>query len=213
MQVKCVVVGDSGVGKTTMLKTLINMEKLDAFYRYEPTILDFEGLDYTNELLKPFFFKIYDTPGKSYFDRLRQLTYLDANVVVICFSIDSRKSFWNAHHRWYDEIRYGFCPKDIPFILTATKTDLRNDPDTINRLQTEGTIVISTEEGKKLAKHIGACAYTECSCKNRESVLEVFREALKSYCNFHNVTETQQIKSLRDKLKHKLEYHKSCALL
>ncbi|KAM3728677.1 Rho-related GTP-binding protein RhoA-B [Dirofilaria immitis] len=187
-EVKCVIVGDSKV-------------------------FDFEGLNYTNKLLEPFFFKIFDTSGKSYFDRLRQLTFLDANIIIICYSIDSRKSFWNAHHRWYDEIQYGFCPKNIPFILAATKTDLRNDQDTINRLKAENTITVSAEEGKKLAERIGAYAYTECTCKNRESIFEVFRIALKSYCDFYNATETEQNKYFKDKLKSKLKYRKNICFI
>ncbi|KAM3728676.1 Rho-related GTP-binding protein RhoA-B [Dirofilaria immitis] len=212
-EVKCVIVGDSKVGKTMMLKTLINMENICIFPKYEPTVFDFEGLNYTNKLLEPFFFKIFDTSGKSYFDRLRQLTFLDANIIIICYSIDSRKSFWNAHHRWYDEIQYGFCPKNIPFILAATKTDLRNDQDTINRLKAENTITVSAEEGKKLAERIGAYAYTECTCKNRESIFEVFRIALKSYCDFYNATETEQNKYFKDKLKSKLKYRKNICFI
>ncbi|VDM95042.1 unnamed protein product [Thelazia callipaeda] len=183
------------VGKTTLLKVLINAEKLRIPNKYEPTvstgwlasfiayfcacaykftenlkkvkIFDFEGYQCADKILEPFSFKIYDTSGKTRYDRLRQLTYLDVNVVVICFSIDSRKSFWNAEHRWYDEIRYGFCPKNVPFVLVATKCDLRGDSSTVEKLEKERINLISTEEGKKLAERINAYAYRECTSKNR----------------------------------------------
>ncbi|MCP9263258.1 cytochrome c oxidase subunit 2 [Dirofilaria immitis] len=51
-------------------------------------------------------------------------------------------------------------------INQATKTDLRNDQDTINRLKAENTITVSAEEGKSW-RNVLAYAYTECTCKNR----------------------------------------------
>lgn len=45
--------------------------------------------------------------------------------------------------------------------------DLRNDPNTIDRLQTEGALIVSTEEGIKLAKCIGAYTYRECTSRDR----------------------------------------------
>lgn len=75
--------------------------------------------------------------------------------------------------QWHDEILHGFCPKNIPFILTATKVNLRNDPKTINQLEAEGTLVVSSEEGKKLAERIAAYAYTECANTDRVSSFAV----------------------------------------
>uniref|UniRef100_A0A915PMA1 Uncharacterized protein n=1 Tax=Setaria digitata TaxID=48799 RepID=A0A915PMA1_9BILA len=191
-----------------MLKIAINKEKICIPDKYEPTIFDFDGYQYTDTILGQICFKIFDTPGMSCFDRLRQLIYLDANIAVICYSVDSRQSFWNARHRWYDEIRYGFCPKGIPIILAATKTDLRNDSNILNRLKNEGNTIISTEEGKQLAECIEAYAYSECTSKDRKSILELFREALKAYCNFGKLTQTENTKNIYSRLKRKLEYHK-----
>ena len=38
----------------------------------------------------------WDTPGQEDFDRLRPLSYQDAHVILICFSVDSLESLENV---------------------------------------------------------------------------------------------------------------------
>jgi len=70
------------------------------------------------------------------------------------------------------------CP-DTPFILVGTKTDLREDEETINRLKDKGKEAISTKVGSQRAKDIKAKYYLECSSKDLPSVNEIFQKAVK----------------------------------
>jgi len=71
-----------------------------------------------------------------------------------------------------------FC-ESVPLLLICTKTDLRTDPTTTSLMAAQGTTPITSMEGEKVAKQIGAKRYLECSAKNGWGVKEVFEAAVK----------------------------------
>ena len=73
--------------------------------------------------------------------------------------------------RFVSEIR-NECP-NLPYLLVATMKDLHNDPKIGN--------IVTPEEGKQIAKKIGAYGYLECSAFTREGVIEVFTMAARIY--------------------------------
>ena len=64
-----------------------------------------------------------DTWGQEDYDRLRPMSYLDANVVFLCFAIDSPESLRSISGKWLTEIRH-LLP-DVPILLVGLKKDLR----------------------------------------------------------------------------------------
>ena len=50
---------------------------------------------------------LWDTAGQEDYDRLRQLSYPDSDVVVVAFSLDSEVSFQNVTSKWLPEV-HGF---------------------------------------------------------------------------------------------------------
>ena len=71
-----------------------------------------------------------------------KIHYID--IFLVCFSVASPESFANVVKKWVPEIKE-HCP-DVPYILVATKTDLRNDPDVIQKLDKVGKKPISYQE-------------------------------------------------------------------
>ena len=67
----------------------------------------------------------------------------------------------------------------MPFILVGTKLDLRNDPDTIARLQQKRRAPVNTEEGEALAHELGAYKYIECSALTQQGLKGVFDDAIR----------------------------------
>jgi GTPase SAR1 family protein len=98
-------------------------------------------------------------------------------VFILCYSVVHPDSFHNIKQKWLDELRRS--SPDTPFILVGTKTDMRDDPDTVEKLRDKGKDVISLKEGQKRAKEIKAKFYLECSAKDLKTVNEVFRMALR----------------------------------
>ncbi|KAJ2585900.1 hypothetical protein H4R99_008602, partial [Coemansia sp. RSA 1722] len=97
---------------------------------------------------------LWDTAGQEEFDRLRFLCYPDANVIIICFSIDSPDSLLNVEEKWHVEAQQN-SPRS-PIILVGLKLDLRTDPAVINELAAYGQKPVSSEEGERIARSIGA---------------------------------------------------------
>eukprot|EP01084_Bolivina_argentea_P319692 554511_1 len=116
--IKCVVVGDTGVGKTCLLISYTT----DAFPgEYVPTVFD----NYSANVMvdgKPFQLGLWDTAGSKEYDKLRPLSYPDADVVLICFDIMNRESFLNCQYTWQKEIKFHL--PTTPFILIGNKMDL-----------------------------------------------------------------------------------------
>jgi len=121
---------------------------------------------------------LWDTAGQEEYDRLRPLSYANANVFLVCFSVVNPVSFENVTSKWYPEVVH-FCPT-VPQILVGTKLDLRDDPAIIEKLRAQDTQPVSTESGHELAKKIHAVKYMECSAKTSLGLKAVFDEAVKS---------------------------------
>ena len=121
LQFKCVIIGDGAVGKTSLLFT---WRKREFPKEYVPTVFDgccpcvkYNGQDINID--------IWDTAGAEEFDRLRALSYRDAHVILICFSVNNRNSFRNIEDRWIPEMRH-YSP-DVTFLIIGCKDDLRDD--------------------------------------------------------------------------------------
>jgi small GTP-binding protein len=172
--IKLVVVGDGAVGKTCLL---ISYAKNEFPQDYVPTVFDnyvvnVNAGDQTIEL------GLWDTAGQEEYDRLRPLSYANANVFLICFSLVNPTSYDNVTAKWYPELMH-FCP-DVPYLLVGTKLDVRNDAAVIEKLRSQGQQPISTQKGEELAKKIKALKYLECSAKTGENLKQVFDEAVKA---------------------------------
>lgn len=163
---KLVIVGDGGCGKTSLLMVYTRGSFPE---EYVPTVFENYVAELTLEK-KRVQLALWDTAGQEDYDRLRPLSYPDTDVVVLCFSVDSRASFDNIQDKWASEVVH-FCGPQIPKILVAMKSDLRAQ-------QPEG--LITREEGQALANKIGAYRYIECSAKYNDNVDQVFTEAVRS---------------------------------
>ncbi|ELP86433.1 Rho GTPase, putative [Entamoeba invadens IP1] len=171
--VKIVMVGDGAVGKTALCSTFVNNQFPQD---YIPTVFDnFSRLQTVDG--EQVTMSIWDTAGQEEYDKLRPMSYPNTNILIICFSIDSRSSFGNVSQRWLPEVKH-FCP-NAPFLLAATKTDLRESEDVKSRLQMEGNTLISKDECQQLVKKIKALSCCDCSALQNKGVAELFDEAVR----------------------------------
>jgi GTPase SAR1 family protein len=81
----------------------------------------------------------------------------------------------NVEDKWVAEVTH-FC-ENVSIILVALKADLRQDPDTLQRLKEQGLAPITTQEGQKVADRIRAFKYIECSARTGAGVSQVFHAA------------------------------------
>ena len=171
--IKCVVVGDGAVGKTCLLMSYAN----NTFpSQYVPTVFD----NYSVTVAvgeEAYTLGLFDTAGQEEYERIRPLTFPQTDVFLVCFSVVLPSSFENIRQKWVPEIlKHG--PKDTPFILVGNQMDLREDKETLFKLQKRTEKPVTTEMGKRLAKQIHAARYMECSALTQVGLKDVFDEAI-----------------------------------
>uniref|UniRef100_A0A1I8HM70 Ras-like GTP-binding protein Rho1 n=1 Tax=Macrostomum lignano TaxID=282301 RepID=A0A1I8HM70_9PLAT len=171
--IKCVVVGDGAVGKTCLLISYATNQFPE---EYIPTVFDTYSANVMVQQ-KSINLCLWDTAGQEEYDQLRILSYPQTDVMIVCFSLENPVSCDNVRSKWVPEVRH-YAP-EAPILLVGTKRDLREDPDTIERLRAKGKAPVSTEKGLALAKEVQAAAYLECSSKLQSEVKSVFDEAIR----------------------------------
>ncbi|NXA49730.1 RHOF protein, partial [Nothocercus julius] len=170
-EVKIVIVGDGGCGKTSLLMVYAK----GAFpEQYAPSVFE----KYTTSITvgsKEVILNLYDTAGQEDYDRLRPLSYQNTNVVLICYDVMNPTSYDNVVVKWYPEVSH-FC-HGAPLVLIGCKTDLRKDKEQLRRLRASQQEPITYSQGETACQQINAEVYLECSAKCRENVENVFKEA------------------------------------
>ncbi|KAI4831126.1 hypothetical protein KUCAC02_002722 [Chaenocephalus aceratus] len=120
-RVKCVLVGDGAVGKTSLV---VSYTTNGYPTEYVPTAFDnFSAVVSVDG--HPVKLQLCDTAGQDEFDKLRPLCYTSADVFLLCFSVVSPASFQNIPEKWISEIRR-HAPF-VPIVLVGTQCDLRED--------------------------------------------------------------------------------------
>ena len=98
----------------------------------------------------------------------RMMSYRNADIVIICFSVTDAKTFVNAEAVWNREVESN-KPKLCQKLLVGTKIDLRP--------AFSSSHMLGPNEGRALAQRIGAIGYLECSAKTQEGLQAVFAGA------------------------------------
>lgn len=111
----------------------------------------------------------------------------DTDLIILCFSVDSKDSLENVESKWVGEIADN-CP-GVKLVLVALKCDLREQTGQDDDEEAgEGTTgddgqagekkpTISYDQGLEVARRIGALRYLECSAMRNRGVNEAFTEA------------------------------------
>ncbi|KAJ2152045.1 Rho GTPase protein rac1, partial [Coemansia sp. RSA 637] len=126
---------------------------------------------------KPINLGLWDTAGQEDYDRLRPLSYPQTDVFLVCFSLVSPPSYENVQTKWYPEISH-HAP-GVQIILVGTKLDLREDPDTIEKLKEKGQVPITFVQGVDMRNTIKAAKYLECSALTQKGLKNVFDDAIR----------------------------------
>ena len=64
----------------------------------------------------------------------------------------------------------------MPCLIVGTQIDLRDDPQVLEKLQRQKQRPITSDQGERLARELGAVKYVECSALTQKGLKNVFDE-------------------------------------
>ncbi len=119
-ELKLILVGDGGVGKTTFVKRHLTGE-------FEKKYIATQGVEVHpmefNTSKGRIKFNVWDTAGQEKLSGLRDGYYIDAHCAIIMFDVTSRITYKNVP-KWYKDITR-IC-ENIPIVLVGNKVDEKN---------------------------------------------------------------------------------------
>jgi small GTP-binding protein len=152
--VKVVFLGDSGVGKTTIISSFSRNDfisttasTIGAAFSQRTVVVDSD----------PVTLKIWDTAGQERFRSLTPMYYRDAEVAVLVFAVNDTESF-DGLQAWMEDLHRETTHMPS-LIVVGNKTDLPRD--------------IEPPQGEAFADQVHG-SYIECSAKTKTGIDALF---------------------------------------
>ena len=186
-EIKVILLGDTGVGKTSIINRYINN-------KFDPDNDSTLSSSFsTKEVIKNdvlYRLNLWDTIGQEKYNAITNILIKGSNIVILVYSVDSLSSFENIDF-WYNNIKDILQEDKYILAIVGNKSDLINEDESI----------VSEEEARNFAK--GKNAYFKLiSAKEDQdginSLLDILLEELLRL-NYVTVTESYVIKRNKHK--------------
>jgi Ras-related protein Rab-7A len=158
---KVIILGDSGVGKTSLMNQYVNRKFSN---QYKATI----GADFlTKEVMvddRMVTMQIWDTAGQERFQSLGVAFYRGADCCVLVYDVTMPNSF-KTLDSWRDEFLIQASPRDpdhFPFVVIGNKIDC-------------DTRAVAMRRAQQWCAAKGDIPYFECSAKEAINVEQAFQ--------------------------------------
>lgn len=118
--IKCVILGDSGIGKTSIIKTYHN----NHFDTYNETTLGatYWELNYKYSESKNIKINFWDTAGQERYNSLIPMYVRECDIVILAFDLTDENSFTSLK-KWYNFVRNNYANPKV--IIVGNKEDLK----------------------------------------------------------------------------------------
>mmetsp|Transcript_19748 Transcript_19748/g.55123 ORF Transcript_19748/g.55123 Transcript_19748/m.55123 type:complete len:243 (+) Transcript_19748:65-793(+) len=162
---KIVMLGDSGVGKTSLVARLTNPDRplnhdISATMGIE---FDTQMLDTPQGKVKA---QIWDTAGQERFARVLLPTYFrKAKGVILVYDITNAKSFESLSERWMAQLNDHSNADDLAKLLVGNKSDLESSRE------------VTQEKAMAFCQEYGM-EFLETSAKSGDNVLAAFEKLI-----------------------------------
>jgi small GTP-binding protein len=164
--IKVVLLGESGVGKTSIISQFITHK----FDPHRETSLSAQFVSKTMDfpdIGQSIKFDIWDTVGQEKYRSLAKIFYKDAKAIIFVYDITTEYSFESIKNYWYDETKANWDGSPI-LAVVANKIDLYNEAK------------VSNNDGKAFAEKIGAIFQTT-SALSDSGISTLFENVGKTY--------------------------------
>ena len=164
---KVVLVGESGVGKTSIITQFIDQTFQED--QQSTTGGTFSTKSVICDNGKTLKFEIWDTAGQERYRSLTKMFYKDANAAVLVYDITRKDSFEELQNYWSQQIKES-SPSNIILAVAANKSDLIKEE------------AVEEETARAFANELGAI-FVSTTATTVESINELFIEIAKKYTN------------------------------
>lgn len=175
---KVVILGDSGVGKTSLMSSYVNKKFTT---HYKATI----GADFlTKELMvsdQLVTMQIWDTAGQERFKSLGVTFYRGSDCCLLIYDVTVPMSFTHLE-RWREDFLNQAGPPNpdaFPFVVIGNKIDLENRQ-------------VTARQAKEFCSKHGNLPYFEASAKDSIEVDNAFQKAAAEALKQFRATSTEQ---------------------
>ena len=160
---KVIVVGDSGVGKTSIINRYLQC--------YNPDEKSTLGASFSSKLQTVgnynITFDIWDTAGEERFRAVNSIFYKEACICLIVYDITNLESFESIKDYWYNSVKENAVP-EVLLAIAGNKMDLINKE------------AVAQEEAEKFCKEINAQFFLT-SAKENDFIDQIFEELGKKF--------------------------------
>jgi len=163
---KIIILGDSGVGKTSLMNQYVNKKFTN---QYKATI----GADFLKKDVivddRVVTMQIWDTAGQERFQSLGVAFYRGADCCVLVYDVTMPKTFQTLES-WRDEFLIQSSPRDpdnFPFVVIGNKVDL-------------GERNVTQRRAQQWCQSKGDISYFECSAKEALNVEQAFQSVARA---------------------------------
>ena len=168
---KILILGDSSVGKTCILKRYTDNTFQDAYLSTIGFDFKFKLVDLNNG--KQVKVQLWDTAGQERFRTIAKSYYKGAHGILLIYDVTNRKSYENIK-KWITQIKDEASNK-VSIILVANKIDCEDKRQ------------VTKEEGESLAKSCNLPIF-EASAKDSININESFQLLIENiYENISNI--------------------------
>ena len=179
-ELKVALVGDSGCGKSSLFYAMQEEPFEELHY---PTVFEF---CHTTVWLKNgsnVQLTLYDTAGAVEYKKVRVQSYIDCDVVAVCYDLSNPESVRNVYAKWLPELKQ-FCPSK-PFCLVGCKKDLvtANKAEMSSLSGGDSEYFSSDDDAACNQVDAGKCSAFgtyQCSAKNGKSIIDIFASAIQA---------------------------------
>ena len=164
--VKVVLLGDSGVGKTCLITRYISET-------FEQNTASTNGASYASKnvnydkLKKTITLDIWDTAGQEKYKALTKFFYKDAAIAILVYDITQKQSFESIKSYWYEQVKEN-GEKTVVLGIVGNKSDLYEQEE------------VPENEARQFAQSIGAI-FALTSAKMNTGVDALFEDAGNKY--------------------------------
>ncbi|ELP89241.1 hypothetical protein EIN_487230 [Entamoeba invadens IP1] len=155
---KVLLVGESGVGKTSITKRLCQ-DKFDVLY------ISTVGVDYTPKQTqvddKTIRLQLWDSAGQERFKNITSCYFRGAHGIMIVYDMTKQKSF-DSVVSWFDDIQEKSLGTTPIIYVVGNKSDLTSD------------VVVDQKQIEAMSKKLSGAKFFYCSAKDGSNITTIF---------------------------------------